>query len=169
MNPDVFFAWLEQTAFSVYVRESPSVAFGFPGILVLHTVGMGLLAGGAAAVSLRVLGFAPGVPLSAMEKFSPVLKLGFFINALSGIALLIGYPTKALTNPLFYIKLALIALGVIETQILFREVVRDRALDAGPMHPKGRRLAWLSLLLWAGAITSGRFLAYTYSRLMVDL
>ena len=35
---------------------------------------------------------------------------GFWINALSGILLLIAYPTKALTNPLFYAKLVLIGL-----------------------------------------------------------
>ena len=168
MNPDVFFAWVEQTAFSVYVRESQSVAFGFPGILVLHTIGMGLLAGACAIVDLRILGIAPGVPLSAMEKFSPVMKIGFYVNAVSGVALLIGYPTKALTNPLFYIKLGLIASAVIEMQMVFKQVVRNRALEYGGIPSKGRTLAWVSLLLWAGAITSGRFLAYTYSRLMVD-
>ena len=37
---------------------------------------------------------------------------GFWINAVSGVLLLIAYPTKALTNPLFYVKLVLIAIGL---------------------------------------------------------
>ena len=37
---------------------------------------------------------------------------GFWVNAVSGVLLLIAYPTKALTNPLFYVKLVLIAIGL---------------------------------------------------------
>src|SRR4029450_1711509 len=44
--------------------------------------------------------------------FMPVMWFGFWLNAVSGVALLVAYPTKALTNPVFYLKLALIALAV---------------------------------------------------------
>jgi len=69
--------------------------------------------------------------------------------------LLIGYPTKALTNPDFYLKLALIAAGV-----WLVGVIRDRLESV----PKGPAIA--SLICWGGAITSGRLLAYTYKHLM---
>ena len=82
-----------------WVRESPSL-LAFPTVLIFHTVGMGFLAGANIAVDLRILGFAPRVPLSLMERFFPVMSLGFFVNAFSGVLLLIAYPTKALTNPL---------------------------------------------------------------------
>jgi hypothetical protein len=35
--------------------------------------------------------------------------------------------------------------------------------------PLARRLAGLSLFLWLAAITAGRLLAYTHTRLLVDL
>jgi hypothetical protein len=85
--------------------------FAFPAIITLHAIGMAFLAGGSAAIDLRILGFAPSLSLAAMERFLPVLWLGLAINAVSGTLLLIAYPTKALTNPVFYVKLGLIAMG----------------------------------------------------------
>ncbi len=150
-----FLIWLESSAFSVWVRESPSV-FAFPGILSVHTVGMGLVAGINAIVALRILGMAPGVPAAELKRFFPFMWFGFWINAVSGVALLIGYPTKALTNPVFYAKLAFIAAAVALIGWIEKATSGDRA----------RRLAGASLACWAAAITSGRFLAYTYHKLM---
>jgi hypothetical protein len=148
---NTFLIWLEATAFSTWVRESASV-FAFPTILSLHTVGMGLVAGLSAAIALRILGFAPQVPFAEMKRFLPVMWFGFWLNAVSGVALLIGYPTKALTNPVFYLKLMFIALAV---------------TSAVKAMPKASKLwASMSLAGWTGAITAGRLLAYTYTRLM---
>src|SRR5436190_23542285 len=106
-----FLAWLESTAASEWVRGSPSL-FAFPGILSCHTVGMGLSAGINAAIAFRILGVAPNVPIQEMKRFLPIMWFGFWLNFASGIILLIGYPTKALTNPVFYLKLVLVALGI---------------------------------------------------------
>jgi len=148
---DPFFIWLEATSLSTWVRESTS-AFAFPGIISLHAVGMGLVAGLNAVIALRILGVARQVPFAEMKRFLPVMWLGFWMNAISGVFLLIAYPTKALTNPMFYMKLGLIAMAVIA------------AVKAVPKQSKS--WAWLSLAGWTGAIAAGRLLAYTYSRLM---
>lgn len=159
-----FTAWLENTVLSHWIRESPSL-LAFPFILIVHAWGMGLLAGANAALDLRIIGFAPRVPLSAMEKFYPVMWFGFVINAISGALLLIGYPTKALTNPVFYLKLACIAAGMVLMFWLRGRVVRGDKLPSG----QGKMVAVLSLVLWAGGIVSGRLLAYTCKYLMADL
>ena len=164
---DPFFAWLESSAFSVWMRESPSV-FAFPIILAVHTIGLGLLAGINAAIDLRLLGIARRIPLPEFSRFLPYMWFGLWLNVISGIALLIAYPTKALTNPLFYIKIGLVA-----TALAILRAVRRRALTgaAAPAESEGRntkRLALASLACWAATIAAGRFLAYTYIRLMVD-
>jgi hypothetical protein len=64
------------------------------------------------AIDLRILGVAPGIPLNALQKFYPMMWLALAINAVTGVLMVIGYPTKQLTNPLFYIKLSLVGLGV---------------------------------------------------------
>src|SRR5580765_3272483 len=115
-----FLAWVESTAVSDWIRSSPAL-YAFPGILSCHTVGMGLAAGINGAIAFRILGAAPGVPIAEMRRFLPMMWFGFWLNFFSGIGLLIGYPTKALTNPDFYLKLALIAGGVwLELQIEIR-------------------------------------------------
>jgi hypothetical protein len=162
---NAFLIWLESTTFSAWVRESPSV-FAFPAILSCHTVGMGLVAGINAALALRILGVGPDIPLIEMKRFSPVMWFGFWLNAASGVVLLIGYPTKALTNPVFYLKLALIAAGVSIVILLDRRLFRERMLTDDATSREVRMLAVASLLSWGGAITAGRLLAYTYTRLM---
>jgi len=159
------FVWLETSAFSVWVRESTSV-FAFPTILALHTIGMGAVAGISAAIDLRILGVAPQVPLLGLKRFFPIIWIGFWLSAASGVVLLIGYPTKALTNPVFYTKLGFIALGLIALRAIRRRVFRDPGLDNSPVPGRGRLLAAASLVCWTGAIATGRFLAYTYVRLM---
>src|SRR3954471_24660023 len=93
-----YLAWLEQTGFGTWVRESPSL-WAYPTILFLHTLGMGTLAGTAAVIDLRIVGFAPDLPVAPLERFFPVMWIGFWINALSGTALLIADATTKLTNP----------------------------------------------------------------------
>ena len=159
-----FLVWLESTALSIWVRESPSV-FAFPIILSCHTIGMGIVAGTSAAMDLRILGAAPGVPLSEMRRFFTFLWFGFWLNAASGVVLLIGYPTKALTNPVFYTKLLFVVFGVITQRWIERSVLTEAAA-AGGVTRAGRRAAWLSLFCWATVITAGRLLAYTYNTLM---
>ncbi len=101
------------------------------------------------------------VSLSAMERFYPVMWFGFTINAISGILLLISYPTKALTNPVFYLKIGCIAAGMVMMVKMRDSVVRNPACDTAPVLTNGKILAGISLFLWAAAIISGRFLAYT--------
>src|SRR5262245_15210372 len=108
---DTFLASIENSALSDWIRGSESM-FALPAIITLHTIGMGFLAGGSAVIDLRILGVAPHVPLKSMGRFLPVLWLAFAVSAASGTLLLIAYPTKALTNPVFYVKLCLIALAV---------------------------------------------------------
>ena len=163
MNIDPFLIWLESTALSQWVVGSESM-FAFPGILALHAIGMGFAVGICLALDLRVLGVAPGVRIAEMRRFVPVVWAAFWLNAVSGVLLLIGYPTKALTNPVFYLKLLLIGVGL----WLFRRIGRrvfDDAGDERAQSPLVQRLAVFSLVCWVGAITAGRFLAYTYHRL----
>jgi len=164
---NAFLIWLESTPLHNWIVESPSL-FAFPGILALHAIGMGFAAGLSAAIDLRILGVAPVVPLHEMRRLLPILWGGFWLNAASGVLLLIGYPTKALTNPLFYLKLALIAVGMVLFVRISRRVFRD-GVELDTLEPEAshrlRRLAIVSIMCWSGAIFAGRFLAYTYTRL----
>ena len=159
---DPLFSWLESSSWSAWIVGSPSL-FAFPGILAAHTIGLGLLVGLSAAFDLRLLGVAPGIPPRAFARFLPVMWFGLWLNVVTGLALLLAYPTKALTNPVFYLKLTLIAAGLQTLRTTLRHVREGLAVSRST-----KQLAALSLVLWIAAITSGRLLAYTCSRLTVD-
>jgi hypothetical protein len=163
---DGVFAAIEASAFSTWLREAPSL-WVFPFVLILHTVGLAFLVGVNVAVDARVLGLAARVPLASLERYFLVAWLGFWVNAASGVLLLIAYPTKALTNPLFYGKLGLIAGAVVLMQAI-RKRMRTVGPPAAPVSRRLKQMAIASLICWGASITAGRLLAYTYSRLMVD-
>ena len=160
-----FFIWAEGTSFSTLLRESPSL-WAFPFILILHTVGLAFFVGANIAWDVRVLGFSLGIPLDALRRYFLVMWAGLWINAISGVLLLIAYPTKALTNPLFYVKLALIGFGII-LALRIRRGVQDVRADGDAPSPV-RTLAAASLACWIAVIFAGRLLAYTCTRLTVD-
>lgn len=154
-----FFAYLEQTGLSAWVRESRSL-FAYPGILLLHTIGMAVVVGLIGGIDLRILGFAPALPLAPMRKFMPVMWTAFGINAVTGVILLAADATTKLTNPDFFVKMGFIFIGVIVQRLIDARVIRDPRVDQIPLSPYARALAAGSLVCWLGAITAGRLLAY---------
>jgi hypothetical protein len=163
---DTLFTWIEATSFSTWLRESPSL-WVFPFVLILHTVGLAFFVGANVAWDVRVLGFSAGIPLDVLRRYFIVMWAGFWVNAVSGVLLLTAYPTKALTNPLFYVKLGLIGFGVWLAIRIRREVhpMSEAQADAPPL---ARALAATSLACWVAVIFAGRLLAYTCTRLTVD-
>ena len=153
-------AWLEQTALSTWVRESPSM-FAYPTILFLHTVGLAFLVGPSIAIGARVLGFARRLPLWPMERFYPVMWWGFWINVVSGTVLLIADATTKLTNWDFYLKLAFVLVGMGALTGLRRRVFRDPQIrrDAR-LPPDAGTWAVVLIVSWVVVITAGRFMAY---------
>lgn len=155
-----FLTWLENTSFATWERESLSL-FAYPFILVLHTVGLGFLVGTSAGICLRILGVASGLPLAPMEKYYRVLWVGFWVNAASGVLLL---PTAAVNfftaEWIFYVKLGAIAVAMVTTAMIRREVFLRTNPDAAPLSAKAKILARTTLGLWGLAIVAGRLMAY---------
>lgn len=154
-----FLAKLEQLKFSIWVLQSGSL-WAYPTILTMHTIGMGIVAGVATVLNLRLLGVSPSTPIRPLEKLYPLLWTGFWINAITGTTLMIADATTKLTNYDFYIKMVFVFSGVALVIIMRKKVFRDPDLDQGPVPANIKRLAWLSLVCWIGAITAGRLLAY---------
>lgn len=152
--------WLESTAVSTWVRESGSL-WAYPTVLTAHTVGMSLLVGANAVLDLRLLGVAPQVPLGPLAVVFRALWTGAALSLLSGLLLFGADASTKGATTVFFVKLALIA-GAIVVARRLRSAVDDgdRHPDTGPLPARTRWLAALSLLLWAGAITAGRFMAY---------
>lgn len=164
---DPLFLWIENSAVSIWMREATTL-WAFPFVLILHTVGLAFLVGANVAIDIRALGGMPGVPLISLRRYYRWMWAGFWVNAFSGVLLLIAYPTKALTNPLFYVKLSFIAAGLVVARIIRGHLMSGEVGADVTAPPQLRLLAGVSLLIWVVSITTGRLLAYTCSRLTVD-
>jgi hypothetical protein len=154
-----FLRLIEHSSFSQWVTGSSSV-LAFPTILLFHTIGMGVVVGINAGIDLRILGLAPALPLAPMEKFFPLLWIGFWVNAFTGVILLAADATTKVTNPDFYVKMGFIALAIINLRMIRNRVFRDPFIDKKPMTSDAKVLAVTSMIFWLGAITAGRLMAY---------
>jgi hypothetical protein len=161
-----FLTSIENSGFASWIRESPSI-WAYPSILFLHTIGLAFLVGASAAIDLRILGFARRLPLAPMEGFFPVIWIGFWLNAISGIALVLPDASKLLFNPVFYVKMGFIVLSIATLRLIRSRVFRDPLVEKGEVGNIGKVMAAASLIFWTGAITAGRLTAYLFTT--VDL
>ena len=150
--------WLEQSALPTWVRESGSV-WGYPTVLTLHTLGLGVLVGASFVVDLRVLGFARQFQVASLPSLTPAIVSGLVMNALTGLLLFAADASTKAAQPVFYVKLGCIALALVVTVRLMR-VVRQSSDDEALDQSGARRWAGASLGLWVAAITAGRLMAY---------
>jgi hypothetical protein len=121
---------------------------------------MGVVVGISAGIDLRILGLAPAIPLAPLERFFPLLWVGFWINAVTGVILLAADATTKFTNIDFYVKMVFIALSIVFLQIQRKRLFRDPFLDKKPFSFDVKLMAIASIVCWLGAITAGRLLGY---------
>lgn len=150
-----FLSWVETLPFCIWIRESGSM-WAYPAFLFLHTLGLGMVVGLNSAIDLHILGFAPRVPVAPLEKFFPYMWWGFWINAASGFVLLMADATTKVISPVFYVKMGCIFLAVLTFYMMRKQVFRTPEI----VPTSGKVLAALSLVLWTGAVTAGRLMAY---------
>ena len=118
------------------------------------------------AIALRLLGWIPQFHLISVKSFYRVHWLGVYAVLLSGAGLLLAYPAKALTNPVFYLKFIALTIGLILADWLQRKITDSSIADLSPK--KIKAVAATSIMLWIITITAGRFLAYAHSVLLAS-
>ena len=155
-------SWLEETQFSDWVLTS---VLGFPLMLSLHAVGMATSVGLILVLDLRLLGVFDQISFSFLRRALLLAWTGFAINFLSGTALFVPRGVEYVGDPAFLTKIALIIMGVSTTAYLQRRLAdRAESWDAGEVRSVGiRGWAAASIVMWFGAIMSGRFIAYIQS------
>jgi hypothetical protein len=150
---------------SRWIREGGTLT-GYPLILFLHTMGMGVLVGLNATIDLRIVGFAPRIPIKALERTYPLMWAGFAVNLTTGSLLFISDAVKHFSNPVFFVKLAFIAVALVLLKQIRRRVFQDPRLDKTPVLKSWKIMAVASLSCWFFAITAGRLMAYLYEILV---
>lgn len=156
-----FLVWLESQDLSAWVRESE---YGYPFVLTCHSIGMAIVVGIVLIYSARLLGYAPGLPLSVFDGLFKMAWAGFALNAVSGALLFMSNPVHLIENLPFLLKMAMIAVGGLTIWRLARVQAMCLADDGVlPVSAETSIIAWANIIFWIGAISSGRIIAYTLS------
>lgn len=152
-----FFQWLQDQSISTWIATDETI-WSFPLILFLHSVGMGLTAGVMFMICLRLVGVGRPLPVSSMRMLFKIFWAGFVLNAITGSLLFAAHATITGNQPIYYAKLALIAVGVVLAFPLQTFVDGERSDGMIPASVRG--MAAVGLAVWIGVITTGRFIAY---------
>ena len=153
------FEWLESTPVAIWVGES---LWGYPIMLALHAVGLAIVVGIFVMRDLRLVGFFQGISFASLDSLRRLGWTGFIINAVSGCFLFVSQATMFIDSTPFLLKISMIFLAAICAAVLQNRSHADAVQwDAnGAAAGSVRSLAMLSTALWAGAIVSGRLVAY---------
>jgi hypothetical protein len=139
------------------IRESP---LAYPILLSTHLACIAMFGGLILVTNLRLLGWAlTDIPAGdVIRGLRPWKQAGLVVMVTAGGLLGASKAEEYLTNPFFQIKMLLLA-GLVIHHLYFRtRVYRPPApLVEGPTV---RAAAALSLLLWVGVASMGRWIAY---------
>lgn len=151
--------WMEQSALGVCIAQSWG---GYYIMLGFHSLGLAMIVGALMIVDMRILGVARGISAQALPKLVTIGWWGFWINFISGVALLFSEANKMFYDNTFRWKLFLIAIGMITTYIFKRTILMPAATrDAAVLDTGNAKLqALFSFALWVAVIIVGRMIAY---------
>ena len=150
---------IENSGWATFLRDANTV-FAYATVLALHTFGMILVVGISVAFALRTLGFAPDLPLAPLRKYVPLMWVGLYVNAATGVLLFLIDGRHFATNLDFWIKMLSIVGAVTSLRLLLANLSDPTVVDTRPVPTKGRVLAGSVLTFWLVAITAGRLTAY---------
>jgi len=147
--------WLYGTAVSSAIRDTDWIV---PTVQAIHICAITVVVGSALVTELRVAGLvAPDESLNVVaQRYLPWMWRALAVLVATGLVMVIGEPERVLGNRVFWIKMSLVALGVLLSVFLRRPLLRS----AGEGQPL-KALAWLLIILWVAVIFSGRWIAYT--------
>ena len=149
---------LQESGFAFAIRDSTWL---YPTANLLHILGLALLVGSILILDLRVLGVGRWVSVDALSRLvTPFSILGICLSLASGSILFSADAAALASNPIFQLKMVLLAAGFANA-ILFR-VLWQRQLDGWtePV-PAGAKLqAVFSGIGWLAVASSGRLIAY---------
>ena len=148
---------IEGSFLADYVRTSGLL---YPIIETIHILGFTILVGSTFMFDLRLLGVSKKIPIESMSQhLLPWSQASFFVVLPTGFLLFISTAAELSRNPVFILKLSLIAAALINAGFyhFYSKKSIKKSDDAGTVCKIN---AIVSILLWSAVITCGRFLAY---------
>ncbi|HEX4151688.1 MAG TPA: DUF6644 family protein [Steroidobacteraceae bacterium] len=162
---DSFCDRLSATALSQAIQ---TIDWIIPAVQTVHILAVGVVVSSVLMVDLRLLGLhSRQQSIAAVTaRFLPFVWYSLPILLATGATLIIAEPSRALQNPVFMLKMALLLVATAVTlacQIPVRQDERfwDRSASRRRL---AALVACLSLPLWTGIVFAGRWIAYVQSK-----
>jgi hypothetical protein len=156
-----FCQWLEQLPFAADIRES---GWLFPTLETVHVVALVIVIGSILSVDTRLLGLgARNRAFTAIAReMLPWTWMGFVVASLAGTLMFASKAVTYAANWPFRVKLLLLLLAGLNMMLFHGWGMRDVRLWDTRKPPISAQLAGaLSLLLWLGVLTAGRWIGFT--------
>ena len=157
-----FLEWLQALPLAVFIHKTP---WAFTTVEVVHVFAVSLVLGTITIVDLRLLGIAstkrPFAELS--RQVLPFTWAAFVVAVIAGSVLFMTRATEYFVNPVFWIKMLLIALAGINMMVFEFITVSDvQRWNVDQIPPPRARLAGgISVACWVLVIVFGRLIAFT--------
>jgi len=148
--------WLSSTSLSQIIQ---STSWAIPAIQIAHIICLATLFALALNLSLRIAGRGLAAePLASLAgRFVPTMWICLIVLFISGALLIIAEPFRTITNPVFYLKMSLLIVAIAIT-LWLASIARRLPETRRAIHIAA---ATLGMLIWAGIIIAGRYIAYS--------
>jgi hypothetical protein len=161
MTPGEIAQAVQDIPFFTAIRES---GLPYPIILSTHLTCIAVFGGLILMTDLRLLGLAlTNVPVSEVVlRTRPWKRVGFCVMVTMGILLGGAKLFNYYNNPYFDVKMTLLAMVGVHAIVFHRSVYADpRKLDGLKTMPRVAKAAGLiSMMIWVGILSMGRWIAY---------
>jgi hypothetical protein len=147
------FAWIEHTPIAELLRNSRVL---FPLLESVHLVGLALFAGPLFLINMGLLGLAMRhQPVAQFARaLLPWTRTGIALLLVTGPLMFAAQATKWHDNPVFWFKMALLAVAIAFQWSVHPKVMSENALRPFP----AKLIASVSLLLWISTALSSKIM-----------
>lgn len=151
---------LEESGLGRVMRES---LWLYPTVEILHILGFAVLLVPVLLFDARVLGRQRHLAVDELARLLlPAAWIGMGVAAITGFMLLATQASDIGTQPVFWVKMGLVALAganaLLFHQWSVRHLYRWNRLSPAPW--RARAVAGVSVVAWLGVLVSGRLIAY---------
>ena len=157
-----FMQWLNDTAFSITMRDS---TWAEPVVETIHVLTLTLFLGFTVLLDLRLLGVSMHrrKVSDVVEELNPWLMGGFLVMIVTGVLLFCGDPVAFYNSIFFKVKMLMLLLAGLNVWLFNATVGRKMAeweIDA-ETPGRAKAAAVVSLVLWVAIVAAGRAIAYS--------
>jgi len=157
-----FMQWLNDTAFSITMRDS---TWAEPVVETIHVLTLTLFLGFTVLLDLRLLGVSMRRRKASdvVGELNPWLMGGFLVMIVTGMLLFCGDPVAFYNSIFFKVKMLMLLLAGLNVWLFNATVGRKMAEWEIDAETPGRAkvAAVVSLVLWVAIVAAGRAIAYS--------